>query len=202
MMTSTMQRPPANQSQSIELHYSRSPYDRSASHEHQHYSSYQQLGSSSELENQLASLQRELLGETGISSSMNLGGSSNELSGFDTGPSDHSQLTNLGGEEGEGEIVHHTLIKGESSSSTGLFEDPAVLALISEQQSTQLEQDYELNMAARATLSAQLSEDNISGQHSDADLTSAATFQFPELPASLLDQAPEYEYVSETNGGT
>lgn len=196
-MTSTMQRPQSNQS--IDLHYNRSSYDRSTSHEHQRHSPCQPLGSTSELEDQLASLQRELLGETSMSSSSNVASSSNELSGFDTGLSDHGHhLSCLGGQEGEVESISQTLDKGEgSSSSTGLFEDPAVLALISGQQSTQLESDYELNMAAQASLSAQLSEENnIPGQFSDIDLTSAATFQFPELPASLLDQAPEYEYVS------
>jgi hypothetical protein len=39
---------------------------------------------------------------------------------------------------------------------------------------------------------------NIAGSTaiSDIDFTSMGLLQFPELPASLLDQAPEYEYVS------
>lgn len=88
-------------------------------------------------------------------------------------------------------------------SSVGLMSDPAVLALVG--QSSQLNQaDYGLDIAAAQAMSSQshLAEDAAAPGHlSDLDLSSAATFQFPELPASLLDQAPEYEYVSRVELG-
>lgn len=76
------------------------------------------------------------------------------------------------------------------------------------------ETDFELDLAAsqlNAALSGSLGTSGTAafpdslGQEttemmdiasSSADLANVASFQFPELPASLLDQGPEYEYVS------
>jgi len=200
-MTSVMQRPRSTQPPA-DIHYNddTGTHNRGAS-SHDYNSDVSPSGptlGTSQLGEQLADLQRELLGQTSMAGASSAGGGiqPSQLAG----PSDlrilddqHGSVDNialrnnigsLGGLEGE----------GSSSTSMGLLDDPAVLALVG--QSSHMEStDFELNLAAQA-LSSQVVED-APGPFSDLDLTSAGTFQFPELPASLLDQAPEYEYVSD-----
>jgi hypothetical protein len=192
-MTTLMQRPRSTQPN--DLLYNDRSHSRNGSHSYlAPLSPTSQLpGTSSHLADQFSSLQRELLGETSASSStLDMAGTSSSLSsGIGA---EHSTLY-AAGVRGRVEAGMERRERGdESHASVGLMEDPAVLALVG--QSSQLEQsEYGLDIATAQAVSSNLIED-APGHLSDLDLSSAATFQFPELPASLLDQAPEYEYVS------
>ncbi|UZJ56583.1 hypothetical protein CBS101457_005903 [Exobasidium rhododendri] len=197
-MTSVMQRPRSTQPID-QQHYhddSRTHQRSTSSSQHQmHLLSEEYLPpasalGTSELEDQLADLQRELLGQ---SSNAAAAASSTQMAR----PGD---LNVLGGSMGDnlGDLdigPFGGLEEGGPSSSMNLLDDPSVLALVG--QSSNMEStDFDLNLASQA-LSSQF-VDSASGQYSDLNLTSAGTFQFPEFPASLLDQAPEYEYSVHT----
>lgn len=195
-MTTLMQRPRSSHPHDLDFNDNHRSHTLATSHSYNPSLSVdgisptsQPLGASSELGDQLASLQRELLGET---STLELAGTS--VRGRDGSSSLYAEVR--GRERAEETDMERRERAEESQSSMGLVDDPAVMALVG--QTSQLEAGFDLNIAAAQAMS-QFPED-VSGQLSDADLSSAATFQFPELPASLLDQAPEYEYVSSKKG--
>jgi hypothetical protein len=208
-MTSVMQRP--RSIQPVEQHYSQDhPFTHhrsvSSSNTQNHllsdeFSSSAPTLGTSELEHQLADLQRELLGQPSMTAAPAAGdyGLTTASTSQLAGSSDLSVLeSHSGGFGGLETGLVGGLEDGGPSSSMGLLEDPNVLALIG-QSSNMDSTDFELSFAAQS-LSSQ-SADGTAGQFSDLNHTSAGTFQFPELPASLLDQAPEYEYVSARGGG-
>lgn len=112
-----------------------------------------------------------------------------------------------------------THVQGHGDSQHGYYggyEDEAALLADSSSAppgASGFETDFELDLAA-SHLNATLAGGGASGAAvpdttfreaaemqdapSDADLATAGSFQFPELPASLLDQGPEYEYVRPT----
>jgi hypothetical protein len=194
-MTTLMQRPRSTHSHGYGFNDHLRSHSRTASYNYEPSLSTeavsptsQPLGTSSELEDQLASLQRELLGQT---STLEMAGTS--IVGRGEGSSSHSlYAAGLRGRSFEEADMVKREQEEEPHSHVGQMEDPAVMALVG--QPSQLEASYGLDVAAAQGISSQL--DDAPGHLSDLDLSSAATFQFPELPASLLDQAPEYEYVS------
>lgn len=94
--------------------------------------------------------------------------------------------------------------EGSNLGSRGHYDDPGSLALTQQPHdlySTGIDLSFDTSTHssfAPGVLPAGASS-HMGNAVSDLDLASSGMLQFPELPASLLDQGPEYEYVSESN---
>lgn len=219
-MTTIMQRPQSPRSTQQHLSLQLSSDDHSYDYNHdlqprsqhymstrdqlQHHSSSPDLASlgvssTNDLGEQLASLQRELLGDNLATSASNHSSTSHydprSSNGEDNFHNDYYAIEEKVGESSRSsDDVNNSFGNADVTTSVGLFEDPEVLALI--EQSSHLDAEHQANLASHQVHSSFHSADGFLPQQSHLDSSSTSAFEFPDLPASLLDQAPEYEYVS------